>query len=79
MSSFTGTTITDSIALVERVMDYVSYAECEAEAKRQMALRHPDPGLELTEVWREFAVLFAANVAYRCAVEATKRARAKGV
>lgn len=55
--------------------DYMSFDECEAEAKKQMEIRHPEGGFGL-DLWREFAVLFASNVAYKCAAEATKRARA---
>lgn len=58
------------------MLDYVSFDECEAEAKRQMELRHSEPGTDLGDVWKEFALLFAANVAYKCAVEATRRAKA---
>lgn len=54
--------------------DFVTVDECEAEAVKQMEERYPEGGT-LQPPWREFVINFAANVAHKCAVEATKRAR----
>lgn len=60
---------------IRREKDYVSHEDCIAEAKKQMAERHPDIERKFGESGAEFIVMFAANVAWNCAAEASKRAK----
>lgn len=55
--------------------DFVSFEECQAEAKQQLEERHPDLVRFLGKEYANFVLIFAANVAHTTAAEASRRAK----
>lgn len=55
--------------------DFVGMDECLEEAKKQLAERHSNIDQIFGGSAAEFITTFAANVAWNCAAEASKRAK----
>jgi len=57
--------------------DFVSYDECQAEAEKQLAERHPEFVQKLVNgpLVKALFIHFTAFVAWKCAAEATRRAQ----
>lgn len=62
------------------IADFVSYDECREMAEKHMQDNHPGlVDMVLGPELVQFSIGFAANVAWHCAAEATKRAKKENV
>lgn len=70
--------VTERIAVPSSLPDFMSFEECRAIAEEEMAQDHPEI-LKITngDAIANFSIRFATMVAWRCAAEATRRAKQK--